>query len=378
MSESVPSPPATQREKELKLANSQRRIARHRSLLLHWLGRWLRRPKRASVAPLPAVGPNQVAISFAGHATVLVRYADLKIVCDPMLGRWNGRVHREVLPGLSPADLHDVDLILVGHREKDHLHRSTLKKLPRSATVILPRRTAQMVSDLGFARVVELGVGQSVQHRNVDIATLPVRHGSRDTGALSFMIRGDGPSVYYCGGSGYFSGFAEIGKRYAPDIAILPIGGYSPLSFRDRHMTPLDALYALEDLQSRIMIPIRHGAFALSYEKLRDPARWLGDLVRKGDLEEFVVELAPGESRLFVPPHHGSKRRVGEGEASGKRPSPGDSVPSEAPEVDSMELLIVEDSEPLPLTRLDSPSGAEIDPSDSEVAPIAASGRRAS
>ncbi len=297
-----------EREATLRRAARKRRIRRYRSLVLHWMARSLRRPKRAKIAPLPSVEPGQVGISFAGHATVLIRYADLNIVCDPMLGRWVGAVKRAQMPGLSPADLHDVDLILIGHTSADHLHRKTLAALPRSATVVLPQRTAQRVSDLGFGRVVELGVGESIRHRSVDVFSTPVRHG-RDAAALSYVIRGNGPSVYFCGQSGYFSGFAEIGRRYRPDIAMLPMGGYSPLSFRERHMTPLDALYALEDLQSRVMIPIRHGTFALSYERLDDPSRWLADAVRRRDLEPFVVELAPGESRVFVPPKQSARRR---------------------------------------------------------------------
>jgi L-ascorbate metabolism protein UlaG (beta-lactamase superfamily) len=298
-----------EREAELRQAASERRIRRYRSLVLHWMVQALRRPRRAKAAPLPSVTPGQVGISFAGHACTLIRYADLNVVCDPMLGRWVGAAKREQLPGLSPAELHDVDLILISNTGADHLHRRTLAKLPRSATVVLPQRTAQRVSDLGFARVVELGIGQSIQHRSVDVATTPVLHG-QDAAALSYVIRGDGPSVYYCGQSGYFSGFGEIGRRYQPDIAVLPIGGYSPLSFRDRHMTPMDALYAFEDLRARVMIPIRYGAFALSYERLFDPARWLADLVRESELEQYVIELAPGESRVFVPPRKPARQRT--------------------------------------------------------------------
>ncbi len=313
--------PTREDEQELTRANRARRIRRHHSLIAHWLHRMVRRPARPALAPLPTVTPGQVGISFAGHATVLIRYAELQIVCDPMLGRWVGAARREVLPGLSPADLHEVELVLISSADRDHLHRATLSKLPRAASVVLPRRTAQRVSDLDFARVVELGVGQSVEHHGVDIITLPVRQGARDTGALSYLIRGDGPSVYFCGSSGYFSGFAEVGRRFQPDIAILPIGGYSPLSFRDRNMTPLDALHALEDLRARILIPIRFGAFALSYERLDDPTRWLADLVRAGDLEEFVVELAPGESRVFVPPRRRDQKPQPGAEATTPEPA---------------------------------------------------------
>ncbi|WP_428264776.1 MBL fold metallo-hydrolase [Haliangium sp.] len=288
-----------ERERTLAAAHRQRHTPRYRSVVLHWMGRWLRRPRPVEPAPVPPVEPGQVAISFGGHATVLIRYASLTVACDPVLGRWVKGIKREVAPGLAVEDLSEVDLILISHSHADHLHRPTLARLPRSATVVVPPRTAHRISHMGFARVVELEVGQSIQHRGVDVTTAAVRHGDR---ALSYVLRGDGPSVYFCGDSGYFSGFADIGRTLAPDIALLPISGYAPRSFRDQHMSPLDALYALEDLRARVMIPIHHSAFALSYERIEEPRRWLAELVRERNLEDFVVELAPGESRLFVPP----------------------------------------------------------------------------
>ncbi len=326
------------RVRDLDRAHRAHRTQRYRSLLMHWMGRWLRRPKRAQVAPLPTVTDGQVGISYAGHSSVLIRYCNLNIVCDPMLGRWVKGIKREVMAGLTAADLHDVHLILISHGQADHLHRGTLAKLPRSATVVLPPRTSHRVSDLGFARVVELSAGQSIQDHGVDIATAPARHGDGpDDHALSYVIRGNGPSVYFCGDSGYFSGFADIGNRYRPDIAILPIGGYSPRSFRSRHMSPLDALYALEDLGARVMIPIHHGTFALSYEHLREPSRWLAELVDERDLGNFVVELQPGESRVFVPPR---RRQTLETAPSGGQstdlPSPGHSRNAFVPAVPSL------------------------------------------
>jgi L-ascorbate metabolism protein UlaG (beta-lactamase superfamily) len=206
-----------------------------------------------------------------------------------------------VEPGLSPAEFENVELILISHEHRDHLHRETLARLPRSATVVLPPRTARHVSDLGFARVLEIAPGQSVEHRGVAVYSQAVRH-ECSAPVLSYVIRGDGPSVYFCGDSGYFSGFAEIGRRFRPDIALLPIGGYHPAPFRERHMSPLDALYAFEDLCARVMIPHHYGAFPLSYERLEDPADWLAKLVAERALAAYVLPLAPGESRVFARP----------------------------------------------------------------------------
>jgi L-ascorbate metabolism protein UlaG (beta-lactamase superfamily) len=291
------------RRVELDRLHRDVRVRRYRSLLLHWLGRMLRPPRRPAYAPQPRVTGGQVAVTFGGHATVLVRYPELTIAFDPMLGRWCGGIRRAVDPGLAPGDFEDVGLILLSHGHRDHLHLPTLEKMPRGATVIVPPGAAARVSPLGFARVIELGVGGDIDVRGVQIHTSPMSHGDAPLArGHCYLVRGSGPSVFLCGDGAWFSGFAEIGARHAPDIAVLPIGGYAPGSFRERHMSPLDALYAFEDLRARLMIPIHHGSFALSYERLDEPARWLRELVVARGLEDHVKTLAPGESEIFVAP----------------------------------------------------------------------------
>jgi len=275
-------------------------VRRYTSLVGHWMTRWFRAPRPAPPEPLPDIAPGQLAVTFGGHATVIVRYPDLAIAFDPMLGHWIGGVRRAVEPGLADVDLADIGLILISHRHADHLHVPTLRRLPRTATVVVPTGAAGAISSLGYARVIELSPGADLELRGVQVAAEATAHGAGELAhGLSYAVRGDGPSLYLCGDSGYFSGFADIGERFAPDIAFLPIGGFYPGSFRDRHMSPLDALYAFEDLRARLLVPIHHGAFALSYEKLDEPARWLLELATKRGVRDHVMMMAAGQTERF-------------------------------------------------------------------------------
>lgn len=288
---------------ELDRAHRKARPRRYRSLVLRWLRTSIGRPRPVSVQSLPPVAPSQISLTFIGHASVLLRYASLKLLMDPMtaarLGPL-GLVRRQLAAGISAADLHDVDVVLIGSHHPAHLHVPTLARIRRSATVVVPPGGAGKLSALGFDRVLELGADQSFSQSGVDVHTTWVK--SPDGAGLGFVVRGDGPTIFACTRSGYCETFREIGARHQPDLAILPIGGYAPRSFRERHMSPLDALYAFEDLRARLLVPIHFGAFALSYEHLGDPPRWLADLVAERGLDEFVVALAPGESRLFTNP----------------------------------------------------------------------------
>lgn len=293
--------PHHQRALELGRHNAERTTPRYRSILLHWLARRLRRPRRVKSEPLPAVERGQVSITWGGHATVLIRTHRLTVLTDPVLGRSVYGSRRETAPGIGADQVASANLVLVSHGAADHLDVATLARVQRSATVVVPQRTAAQVSPLGFARLVELGVGETIEHRGLTIEACAVRHGDRDHPAVAYLLRGEGPSIFFCGASGYFEGFARIGRN-KPDLALLPIAGYWPPSFRERHMSPIDALYAFEDLRARLMVPIAYGTFALSYEKIHDPERWLAELVKSRSLDPYVATLRPGESRVFVAP----------------------------------------------------------------------------
>lgn len=275
-------------------------VDRYRSLVGHWIGGWFRPPRPAPRVPIGPVAAGQLAITFGGHATVLARYSTLGIAFDPMLGNWVRGVRRAVQPGLASVDFNEVGLVLISHRHADHLHRPTLKRIPRAATVVVPAGGAAGLARLGFARVVELQPGIDLELRGVQITAAATSHGSSALArGLSYVVRGDGPSLYLCGDSGYFSGYADLGERFSPDIAMLPIGGFVPASFRDRHMSPLDAMFAFEDLRSRLLIPIHHSAFALSYERLEEPLRWLGEVATARGACDKVRVLEAGETARF-------------------------------------------------------------------------------
>ena len=298
---------STARAGELAKLHRNLAVARYRSLVGHWITRWFRPPRPARHEPMPAAASGQCIVTFGGHATVLARYKQLAIAFDPMLGRWVGGVRRAVEPGLAPGDFEGVGLVLISHRHADHLHLPSLRKLPRkTATIVVPTGGAAWVSSLGFARVIELAPGSDLELRGIQVIAYATAHGDSELArGLSYVVRpapgseDGGPSLYLCGDSGYFSGFADIGERFAPDIAMLPIGGFYPGSFRNRHMSPLDALYAFEDLRARLLVPIHHGAFPLSYERLDEPARLLVDLATQRGIRDHVRVMAAGQTERF-------------------------------------------------------------------------------
>jgi len=307
------------RDRVAELAREHRRrhsLARafEHGWLTSWLWRWLTAlvagPRVGMVGPpppipLPAAG--ECALSFIGHATVLIRYAQGRVLTDPCFARSLYSLRRARAASLPPGALEGLDLVLISHAHADHLHAPSLDEIPwrerkRRVTLVVPpglRRARRIGERLGFARVVELEPGATLYSAGLEVTAVPAQHRmgfwSRSR-ALGYVVRGDGPTVYFAGDSGYFSGFLDVGARFRPDVALLPISGYRPRALRRDHLSPLDALYAFEDLGARLLVPIHHSAFSLGYEPLNEPITWLRSLVSARSLGARVAFLEPGES----------------------------------------------------------------------------------
>ena len=255
---------------------------------------------------VPRAEPGQVAVTYVGHATVLLQLAGVTLLTDPVYSSRLILPKRLVEPGVPLDRLPTLDLVLVSHGHMDHLDVPTHQRLPNDAIAVCARNLADLLRPCGYREVVELSWGEAFTHRGVTIRAVPVRHwGTRallpdGRGYTGFVIESAAGTVFFPGDTAYFPGFRDYGGQFSIDVALLPIGAYSPPSFRRVHMNPEDALQAFVDLQARYLVPIHWGTFAVSYEPIDEPTRWLRALARANDLDERVTILEHGESRVFA------------------------------------------------------------------------------
>jgi L-ascorbate metabolism protein UlaG (beta-lactamase superfamily) len=237
--------------------------------------------------------------------------ATARLVTDPLLPNFFFGLRRARAAGVADADLAEIDVCLVSHAHRDHLHLPSLARQPRTATLVVPRGCAPLVAGLGFRHVVEMTVGERQTLASCEIIAVPARHaggraglfpGGQARAALGYLVRTEGCTALFVGDTGYFSGFAEIAERFRPDVACLPIGGYEPASLREEHMSPLDAVFAFEDLGAALLVPITHGSFALSYEPLDAPLRWLREIAKERGIADRVAALGHGETVIVRRP----------------------------------------------------------------------------
>jgi L-ascorbate metabolism protein UlaG (beta-lactamase superfamily) len=255
----------------------------------------------------PKLKYGQVAITWIGHSSFLIQFTDLNVLIDPNFANWLFFLKRIKRSGLKIQDLPPVDLVLLTHAHFDHFHKPTLRKLPHPKIGIMPRGVGDLAHNLGFSRVIELEWWESFSQAksNWNVTFTPAAHwGARKLtdkhrGYGGFILEHQGRQIYHAGDSAYFDGFKEIGKRFAPEIALLPIGAYHPETFRAVHMGPDEAVKAFKDLNSEQLIPMHYGSFKLSFEAIDEPLRWLRELCNQNKITTRLQALNEGVPVVF-------------------------------------------------------------------------------
>jgi L-ascorbate metabolism protein UlaG (beta-lactamase superfamily) len=251
----------------------------------------------------------EIEVLWLGHATVRITSVEGKvIVIDPFLKK-NPK---------TPAKYKDltalgkVDLILVTHGHGDHV--GDLQELARlsGATVVTNWEFGlnMIALDLLDAdKVIAMNQGGSVTPigRGIKIHMVPAEHSSAidlqamglewEPGSPSQVFMGaavgyvveleNGFKIYHLGDTGVFGDMALINTFYAPDLALVTIGGYFT-------MDPEGAAYAVRELiKPKQVIPIHYGTFPVIN---RTPAEFKKAL---GDSPIEVLDVNPGQALKF-------------------------------------------------------------------------------
>ncbi|MCG8417504.1 MAG: MBL fold metallo-hydrolase [Proteobacteria bacterium] len=243
---------------------------------------------------------DSARVIWIGHATALIEMAGVRVLVDP-LGRRRCR---------AVGEYHAV---LITHAHVDHLNRWTLAVLDKGVPLFVPRGARDIVADLGFARVVEVEPGDQLAVGKLDIVGVPTRH---DTGrwrkndhpiCTGYVIARDGMVVHHAGDvdMSTYDVFDDIGRDFAVDVTLLPIGGMLPVWYyrmrqksidRGVHIDPDTALAIAQRIGAQAMIPVHWGTVNLRLGPPSMPRRRLLKAAEQTGLSDLVKVLGHGES----------------------------------------------------------------------------------
>lgn len=257
--------------------------------------RWLRqivadskrRVAPATVKPDPGAWPdNWITVCWLGHASVLINFYGVHILTDPVfsnrigfpVGLGTAGPKRYVAPALSHGELPRIDLVLLSHAHMDHMDLASLKRFPRTTSVVTARMTADLLEGTGL-EPAELGWNERLIHRSahgqVEIEGFEVRHWGRrwpselDRGYNGYILRREGRAILFGGDTAHTPLFSDLRSRGPFEAAIMPIAAYQP--WIRSHCTPEQAVDMANAAGARYFVPVHHLTFRLSEEPMAEP-----------------------------------------------------------------------------------------------------------
>jgi len=191
----------------------------------------------------------------------------------------------------TPADIPEVDYLIITHDHWDHLDYKTVTELKsKVGKVITGLGTGAHLERWGYESKiiietdwydqVELGDGFRVN-------VTPARHFSgrgtkpNQTLWVSFVLQTPTIRIFIGGDGGYDEHFAEIGEKFGGfDLAILENGQYNT-SWKYIHLMPDQVLQAAKDLRAKRLFPVHSSKFALANHSWDKPLKAITEFNKK-------------------------------------------------------------------------------------------------
>ena len=252
------------------------------------------------------------SLTWVGHATYVLQMDRKVFITDPFFSERALLPKRLVPPAFGPGNLPGGLVVLISHNHYDHLDADSIEALAaKAALMICPLGLGDFLKEHGAKNVREMDWWQKLTVGGVTITCLPVQHWSRRWGMdtnktlwCSYMLEGAGLKVFYGADSGYFKGFAEIGRRFpGMDVALLGIGATHPRwMMHYAHLDIPEAVHAFHDLKPRLLVPTQWGVLKLGDEPAAYPAELLRRAAEKDKALKKALRLLPVGGRLMLEP----------------------------------------------------------------------------
>ncbi|MEU4241347.1 MBL fold metallo-hydrolase [Actinoplanes sp. NPDC026619] len=250
---------------------------------------------------------STTSVTWWGHSTVWLADSGTTLLTDPVL---SGRVaHLRRMAGPIPRLPAPPDAVLLSHLHADHFHLASLRALPGSPPLIVPRGAAAFVAKTmgpAFARrCIELAPGEDTTVGAVRVRAVPAAHDggrgpwSRERAlAIGFVVEGS-MRTWHAGDTGLFDEMTSIGPI---DVALIPVGGWGPTLGSHGHLDAADAVEAIRRVKAGWAVPVHYGTlWPIGLGRVRahmfhEPGPRFASLAAEQTPDVHVRVLAQGET----------------------------------------------------------------------------------
>lgn len=226
---------------------------------------------------------SDLNIAYLGHASVLMGFGSTRVLTDPVLydrigirvAGWTLGPKRRIAAALGPDELPKLAAVVVTHAHMDSLDRASLARLASDVPMlVVPARTRDLVDDLGFSRVVELGWGERTEVGDVTVEAIEVAHWGRRwpwdawRGYNGYVLSHGSTAVLFASDTAYTDRVARAGREHDVEVAILGDGAYDP--WVENHATPEQVWRMFKESGALSLLPVHWDTFALGREPIGD------------------------------------------------------------------------------------------------------------
>jgi len=224
-------------------------------------------------------------VTWLGHATVLVQLTNgVNLLIDPFIE------HNPKYPkGFKLPE--KIDYILLTHAHMDHTADTIPVASKYGSMVVAMVELAGYYASKGVEKTVGINFGGTLELPGVAVTMVEAKHSSSieeggqslymgEAGGLVLTVE-NGPVLYHAGDTTVFRDMELIRELYAPQVAMLPIGGHYT-------MGPKEAALAVRYLEPQLILPVHFGTFP----PLTGTPQQLAQLVNDPGI---VALVGPGE-----------------------------------------------------------------------------------
>jgi L-ascorbate metabolism protein UlaG (beta-lactamase superfamily) len=160
----------------------------------------------------PDAASAELAITWLGHATVLLEIDGVRVITDPVLRDRIGPLVR-IVPDVDAVG--SVDCVLLSHLHADHTDLPSLRALDRSGPVVAPYPARDWLTGKGLRDVRELHPSGEIGVGGLRITATAAVHDPRRrpfgpaAEPVGYVIRGSS-SVYFTGDTDLLVWMAEL------------------------------------------------------------------------------------------------------------------------------------------------------------------------